>query len=161
MSERADLEVQMLNEARAEVAIADQKAGVVFAAAGIGFAAVLGGLLAGSWRPSDYDTVGEVVWWIAVAFAFGVVLSGAVALWPRFTTRSEHALVTYWGHVARYAKLDDLEAALKDSPVDRERTRHQLWRLAKIVRKKYWCIRCALCSGGIATVLFIAAGIVG
>lgn len=161
MGKKVELEVQMLNEARAEVAIADQKAGVVLASAGIGFAAVLGGLLAGDWRPSDYGTAGQVVWWVATVFAFGVVISGAVAIWPRFTTRSEDALVTYWGHVARYATLDAFTAALEESPVDRERTKHQLWRLAKIVRKKYWCIRLALLSGAVAAMLFVTAGIIG
>lgn len=89
------------------------------------------------------------------------MLLNAIAVWPRFTTRDEDELVTYWGHVARYSKLDEFEAALEASPVDRARTRHQLWRLARIVRAKYCCVRWALVSGGIAIALFILAGLVG
>lgn len=158
---KAKLEIQMLSEARAEVAIADQKASVVLAASGIGFGAVLAGLLAGNWKPSDYSTSGEVFWWLGAAFAFGVVLSVAVALWPRFTTKSEAGLVTYWGHIARYRTLTEFHDALEASPVDADRTRHQLWRLARIVRLKYVCVRCALASGGVAVVLFVIATIVG
>lgn len=43
--EAAELELRMLEEARSEVVTADQKASMILAAAGIGFAAVLGGLL--------------------------------------------------------------------------------------------------------------------
>lgn len=146
--ERVELELRMLDEARGEVVTADHKASTILAAAGIGFAAVLGGLLSGDWRPSDYNSAGELIWWLAAFFTFGVVALNAAAVWPRFTTHDEHELVTYWGHVARYSKLDEFEAALEASPVDRVRTRHQLWRLARIVRTKYCCVRWALISGG-------------
>lgn len=161
MNERAQLEVQMLNEARAEVSIADQKASVILAGAGIGFSAILGGLLAGDWRPSDYDMAGQILWWLGAILALGVIAAAALALWPRFTTQNEESLVTYWGHVARYRSLADFEAALADSPIGRDRTRHQLWRLASIVRRKYQCIRAALASGGVAVILFVLAGIFG
>jgi hypothetical protein len=152
----------MLAEARAEVSIADQKAGLVLAAAGIGFSAVLGGLLAGDWRPSKYNLGGEILWWFGAVLAFATVASAATAMWPRFTTRSEDDLVSYWGHVARFATLDALESALDAQPtVDRDRTRHQLWRLARIVRIKYWCIRWALVSGGAAAAVFVLAGLFG
>ncbi len=161
LRERAELEVRMLDEARGEVVTADQKASMILAAAGIGFAAVLGGLLSGDWKPSDYNSAGEFLWWLAAFFAFGVVLLNAIAVWPRFTTHDEDELVTYWGHVARYSRLDQFEAALEASPVDRARTRHQLWRLARIVRTKYCCVRLALISGGVAAALFVVAGLVG
>lgn len=161
MRERAELEVRMLDEARGEVVMADQKASMILAAAGIGFAAVLGGFLSGDWKPSDYNSAGEFLWWLGAFFAFGVVLLNAIAVWPRFTTRDEDGLVTYWGHVARYSRLDQFEAALEASPVDPPRTRHQLWRLARIVRTKYICVRLGLVSGGIAATLFVLAGLVG
>ncbi len=162
MGGRANIEPQMLAEARAEVSIADQKAGIVLAAAGIGFSAVLGGLLAGNWRPSMYSTAGEVLWWIAAALAFGVIAFAAAALWPRFTTRDEDDLVTYWAHVARYTTLEALTDAIESQPPpDRARTLHQLWRLAQIVRIKYWCMRGALVSGGLAVAAFLGAGLLG
>lgn len=162
MGRRSSIEPQMLAEARAEISIADQKAGIVLAAAGIGFSAVLGGLLAGDWRPSAYSTDGEIVWWIAATLAFGVVASAAAALWPRFTTEDEDELVTYWAHVARYKTAAALTIALDDQPPpDRERTLHQLWRLAQIVRIKYWCVRGALVSGALAIIAFLIAGLVG
>lgn len=162
MAHKRNVEPQMLAEARAEVAIADQKAGILLASAGIGFSAVLGGLLAGDWRPSDYEAPGTVLWWVGASFAFGVVLSAAVALWPRFTTRSEKDLVTYWGHVARYVTLEALTEALESQgPPEEARTRHQLWRLARVVRIKYWCIRCGFVSGGLAVAAFLLAGLLG
>lgn len=161
MGGKANLEIQMLNEARAEVALADNKASVILAAAGIGFGAVLGGLLSGDWRPSNYTTEGQVLWWIGAVSAFGVVAFSAAAMWPRFTTKSEDSLVTYWGHVARYTTLPDFEAAVQESEPSRARTRHQLWRLARIVRKKYCLVRCSFVSGAMATVMFFLAGIIG
>src|SRR5664279_417920 len=70
---------RMLEEARADVIHADQKASVLLAALGIGFGAVLGGQLADGWDSSSLSRGGQSVWWAGVVVA---VLSSPYLLWP-------------------------------------------------------------------------------
>lgn len=162
MSATPELEAQMLVEARAEVALADQKAGIVLASTGIGFAAVLGGFLAGDWRPGEYNTFGEVLWWIAAALAFSTIASAAAAIWPRYTIKNEENLISYWGHVARYESLESLVAALdSDAVADTDRFRHQLYRLSRLVVTKYRCVRWSMRFGAGAAGMFVVAGLIG
>ena len=69
MDPNSRVEDVMLAEARAEVNAADQKASLVLAALGVGFGAVVGGLLARDWEPSDLTGFGEVLWWIGAALS--------------------------------------------------------------------------------------------
>lgn len=50
--ERSPLEQTLLAEARDDIPHADQKAGVLLAALGVGFAVVLGGQISSAWAPT-------------------------------------------------------------------------------------------------------------
>jgi hypothetical protein len=149
-SERA-----MLAEARTEVGYADHKASMVLAALGIGFGAILGGLLAGNWQPSDQGR-GEALWWIGTTLALGSLVVSASAVWPRYRKSAQPPdNVFYWGHVAAFESFEELSAALDRSPPSlNDRTRHQLWELSVIVARKYMLLRCAFVLAAAAVVAF-------
>lgn len=152
----------MLAEARADVVFADQKASMVLAALGIGFGALIGGLLAGDWRPSKLNGLGEAIWWAGAVAAVVSVASAACAVWPRYSTKEAPKEISYWGHVAHFDSVEGFIAALDETPVDHlHRTRHQLWRLSRIVRTKYRLVRGAIGSAAAAGALFLIAALVG
>src|SRR5690242_4792656 len=94
--------LEMLRDARAELGHADQKAGVLFAAFGVGFGALLGALLANDWGPGDLHESALVLWWIAASLAVASVFSAAVAVWPRILHSKPNGPAMFWGHVARF-----------------------------------------------------------
>lgn len=143
----------MLAEARTEVSYADHKASMVLAALGIGFGAVVGGLLAGDWKPSDQGR-GEWLWWLGAATALAAVTCAAAAVWPRYSNRTDPG-VYYWGQVARLPSYEDMCKKLDDpSRDDSDRRRHQLWALSKIVMRKYRLLRWAFVLAGASVVVF-------
>lgn len=148
----------MLAETRAEVGTADHKASLVLAGLGIGFGAVLGGLLAGDWSPGRLDGAALALWWLGAISAMASVALAGSAVWPRFDTSDADQGIFYWGHCTRFetfqtwaAQLDTQEYSLRD------RNRHQLWALAHIVYAKYLRVRWALGLAAAATILFLAA----
>lgn len=155
-------EQSMLEEARAEVALADHKASMVMTVLGVAFAAILGGLLAGDWKPSNYHAPGEGFWWMGAAVAVGAVASAASAVWPRYTVLDVSKGIFYWGHVATFKTLHDLCDALDDQPNrESDRTRHQLHKLSKIVQRKYNLVRAAMVLASVSGMLFFVASVTG
>jgi hypothetical protein len=158
----AEVELAMLAEARNEVGAADHKASMVLAVLGIGFGALLGGLIARDWSPSTLNPWGAVLWWAAAALTAASVFSAASAVWPRFTLPARTSEVFYWGHVATFAAQHDLDKALDRHPPRLEdRTRHQLFALSTIVARKYQLVRRSMALAAVAAPLFVAAGLVG
>lgn len=153
---------QMLAEARADVVQADHKASMVLAALGIGFAAVLGGQLAGKFDSSSLSDLGQWVWWVGVVLAILAVAASALAVWPRFTTKDHPQFgVMYWGHAARHKCLPDLvEAFASSDTTSPQRTLHQFWRLSRLLLLKYWLVRMSLVLAGAAGLGLGAATII-
>lgn len=155
-------EAAMLAEARAEVVQADHKATFVLTGLGIAGGALLGGVIAGDWKPGNYHASGEAIWWIAVTTAAFAIIAAACAVWPRWSREDNNTPVFYWGHVARYKTVGDLAHALDNqSTTGDDRTRHQLHRLSRIVSLKYSLVRASFVLVAIATVLFVIAAIFG
>ncbi|WP_413230926.1 Pycsar system effector family protein [Occultella kanbiaonis] len=152
----------MLAEARAEVGTADAKASILLAALGVGFGALIAGLLAGDWEPADLEGLAEALWWIGAGFATASIVCAALAVWPRYVRSDASNGVHYWGHAATYKRLEDLACVLDSSSHEdgRQRTRHQLWALSKIVSRKYTFVRSAIVTAGVASAaLFISVQI--
>jgi hypothetical protein len=166
-ADRAEAELsattaQMLSEARDDVQHADQKASVLLATLGIGFAAVIGGQLAGNFDSSKFSPCGQILWWAGVVAAVASVALSAWALWPRYKLddRPEYG-ITYWGHIAAFKTLDDFDGALSEQGnATNRRGRHQLWRLSQLVLTKYRLIRSAIICGGVSGLLLGLASIV-
>lgn len=149
---------QMLAEARADVVQADQKASILFAALGIGYGAVLGGILSSGWEPTKLPIGGVVLWWIGVVTAAGAIAASALAIWPRYTVKNDEGAVTYWAHAAAFGTWQALVEALDEQdPDDVDRDGHQLWRLSRVVLNKYRFVRLSIVlAGGAAVVLALS-----
>jgi hypothetical protein len=154
------VEEAMLAEARADISYADHKASMVLAALGIGFSALLGGLLANNWRPTDLVSWGEAAWWIGGVCALASVIFAGLAVWPRVGSKTPGDDVYYWGDVCRFASVDALTTHLDQSPIDvLARTRNQLWVISGIVARKYLMIRRSMALGLAAVALFLLVGV--
>lgn len=159
MDDKANVEESMLAEARTEVSYADHKASMVLAALGIGFGAVVGGLLAGSWTPSAQGD-GEFAWWLGACLALLSVAFAAGAVWPRYSGRKNSGDLFYWGQVSAVTSFEELSKMLDAEPLPPgARTRHQLWELSKIVAMKYRLIRAAFVSAGLALLAFAVSAL--
>lgn len=152
----------MLAEARAEVVQADHKATLVLTALGVGGGALLGGVIAGDWKPGDYHAPGEAIWWLAAVAAALAIAAAASAVWPRWPRDKNSTDIFYWGHVARYKTVDDLANALNNqAPTGDDRSRHQLHHLSRIVRRKYRLVRAAMTFVAVSVALFSLAAMTG
>lgn len=135
----------MLEEARAEAPMADNKAAVLLATLGVGFGVLGAGLLAGDWSPTGLRAPAAILFWVSVATAVASVVLAGSALWPRFTTTDRAGGVYYWGHAADFDSASDLAKALAGTTfADASRASHQLWRLSRAVRRKYALVRRSL-----------------
>lgn len=157
-----DTEIVMLQEARDEVASADQKASVILAVLGIGLGVVLSGVVEGAWRPSDLAFWAQVIWWSGMGLGALAAYFAGSAIWPRYRRADVTDGIRYWGHVAEFGSLPEIEAALdRDGVPLRQRTRHQLWRLSHVVVRKYLNVRRAMASAAAAGVLAATATLLG
>jgi hypothetical protein len=157
-----EVELSILAEARNEVGAADHKASMVLAVLGIGFGALLAGLLARDWSPADLEPLGRACWVVAVLLAGGSVAAAAAAVWPRFTVPPASEHVYYWGHVAAYESRAELEATLAAHPPTLPaRTRHQLFELSHIVARKYHWVRVAMRLSAASVPFFLLSSMVG
>lgn len=148
------VEEAMLAEARIEVSYADHKAALVLASLGVGFGAVIGGLLAGDWKPADQGD-GEWAWWFGVCLAVASVALAAGAVWPRYPRRGDSEKIYFWGDVASLTSYDQLSKRLDEvPPLAGDRTRRQLWVLSSIVMTKYRLVRAAFVAAALAVVTF-------
>lgn len=144
----------MLAEARVEVSYADHKASMALASLGVGFGAVIGGLLAGDWKPSDQGDA-EWAWWIGVCLAVASVGLSAGAVWPRYPRQGKSDRLYFWGDVASMSSYDELAKRLDEAPpAAGDRTRSQLWVLSGIVATKYRLIRAAFVAAALAVAAF-------
>lgn len=155
------IEAAMLAEARADIVMADHKASMVLAALGIGFSALLGGLFASDWRPTDLTGWAEFFWWVGGVCAVASVILAGLAVWPRVGDPDD-THVYYWGDVRpRFASDAALGEYLDEHPINAiARTRNQFWVISGIVRRKYTMIRRAMRIGAVAIGLLILAGLI-
>ena len=160
--EAIEVELSILAEARNEVGAADHKASMVLAVLGIGFGALLAGLIARDWSPAELDVAGRTVWYVGALLAAGSVGAAALAVWPRFTVPPPSPQVYYWGHVAAFDSREALDASLDAQPPTLPaRTRHQLYELSRIVARKYHWVRLAMRLAGASVPFFVLAALVG
>jgi hypothetical protein len=154
------IEADLLSEARTEVANADHKASVVLAALGIGFSAILGGVLASNWRPSDLSDNGQACWWFGTVCVSISMVCASLAVWPRTGEKSKIGPIYYWGQVAQTKCIEELIKRFETDPPDRaNRTMHQLFHISHLVQRKYLWIRSAIGFGAAAALFFALSGL--
>jgi hypothetical protein len=141
---RAQLVEALLRESREELERIDLKASILLSVFGL---ALVGLAHAAAFEEWDPRTLGAFQWFfwsgIAIAGAALVVLAGAV--WPRLVHAKDEEELTYFGHVARHNKVEELhasidrEVATTPSPTDHAVKR--LLTVSKIIDRKYRWIR--------------------
>lgn len=156
------VELVILAEARHEVGAADHKASMVLAVLGIGFGALLGGLIARDWTPQDLSGLGVASWTVGAALALGSVGAAGSAVWPRYTVPDAPGDLHYWGHIAAFPTPGAMAEALDAQPPRlSDRTRHQMFELSHIVARKYWWVRVAMRLAAAAAPCFVVASLAG
>ncbi len=144
---------QLLAETREELNRADGKAAMLFAIFGIGFGAVLAGIIAGDWQPADLAAGAEVVWWFGAVAATVALVAVSAAIWPRLDSDHASGRVTYFSHVVGYRSRDALREAIGcQAGSDGERPLEQLQAISGIVMTKYRLVRAGLVLYGIGAV---------
>lgn len=155
---------EMLKEAREELVRADAKASLILASSGVVLGALMAGLLAGSWEPSDLGNSIEWLWWLGAAVAGYGLYRLAKSVYPQTNRKGEApAVLAYYGDINNVTgdlatlkqKLAESSAQASDRHVD------QLRQVSKIVGAKYAGIKTGLLMLGVAAVLCAAAVLIG
>gem|GEM_PF-2124735 len=135
---------ELLAETREEIVRADTKAAILFTAFGIAAAAVLAGLIAGDWSPTDLDRGATDVFWVGSSSAFVSFLALGYALWPRMKHKQAEGPASYFLKIREYDNLDALRTALKQSAETGDRPVEQLMVVSDIAWNKFVGIRIAM-----------------
>jgi Family of unknown function (DUF5706) len=152
---------RLLAETREEIARADTKASILFAAFGVVVAAVLAGLVTGDWKPRDLDRAATIVFWVGSGCAAASFIALGYTLWPRIRHEKAQGPASYFGHVVAYDDLTTLRTALQHGVECSDRTVQQLKVVSDIVWDKFIGIRVAMALYGIGAAACTAAVIFG
>jgi hypothetical protein len=144
---RSDL-TALLDLTRSELDRVDHKAEILFTGSGVATGAIIGGALAGQWSPPMLTPFDHLIWWIAVGTWTTGLGCLAAAVYPRTgpgRTHGEGPMLAYYLDVARLPAPADLRAALEHGrePPDVVLI-DQLFRVSKLVRAKYRCLKASL-----------------
>lgn len=137
------LTTRLLAETREELGKADAKAQILLAASGVVISVVLGGAIGGAWSPADLDCWARILWWLGVGAAAVGVGSLGYAIFPRLLESTDHRL-TYFEDVRRFESVEELCKALEAEESRGLRDVEQLWRLSKVVHRKYAAVQAAV-----------------
>lgn len=151
---------KLLAETREELVRADGKAQILFAATGVVISVVIGGVLAGDWRPRDLSCHAEVVWWAGVVAAAIGVSTLIYALWPRIGS-ADAGRVRYFADVRTHKTRESLVPAMNDEAKGKDRDAEQLLALAPIVWKKYIALSVAIIALSAGVILTAVAALIG
>lgn len=141
---RDELIQALHRESREELERIDLKASILLSVVGL---SLVGLAHAAAFEDWDPRTLGAFQWflWTGVVFACAAVVAFAGAVWPRLSRGEGGEGLIYFGHVARYEKVEELHAALdREASTHPSPTDHAVKRLlavSKIIDMKYRWIR--------------------
>jgi hypothetical protein len=160
---RDELIEALLRESREELERIDLKASILLSVFGL---ALVGLAHAAAFEEWDPRSLGAFQWflWTGVLFACAALVALAVSVWPKLSRAEEDEGLTYFGHVARHNRVEELHAAL-----DREASNHpsptdhavkRLLAVSKIIHSKYRWIRRGMALFAVAVPLWAIAIII-
>jgi hypothetical protein len=140
---------------REELTRADTKASILLAGSVAVIAAVVAGVVAGGWTPTELTRWRELVWWAATVAAGLAVLLLAAAIYPRTMRRNGRPqAIAYYGDVVALKDRNELRTALERSARrDMDRLIDQVYQVSRIVKRKY-----RLLASGMWVLLVSAVG---
>jgi hypothetical protein len=160
---RSELVEALLRESREELERIDLKASILLSVFGL---ALVGLAHAAAFEQWDPRSLGPFQWflWTGVVFACAALVALAGAVWPKLSRATDDEGLTYFGHVARHDKVEELHAAF-----DREASKHpsptdhavkRLLAVSKIINTKYRWIRWGMGLFAVAVPLWTVAIII-
>lgn len=157
---REELVGALLRESREELERIDLKASILLSVCSLSLAALVHAAAYLHWDPREL--VGfQWFLWSGMALGACALVALAAAVWPRLGKGDEG--ITYFGHVARFEGLEELNAGL-----DREASRHpslsdhaakRLLALSRIIYDKYRYIRWGMGLFGVSMLLCALAAV--
>jgi hypothetical protein len=160
---RDELIRALLRESREELERIDLKASILLSVFGL---ALVGLAHAAAFEEWDPRTLGAFQWilWTGVVFACAAIVALAGAVWPKLSHATEEEGLTYFGHVARHNRVEELHAALdREASAHPSPTDHAVKRLlavSKIIDTKYRWIRRGMALFAVAVPLWAIAIII-
>jgi hypothetical protein len=130
------------------------------AASGVIVGVVLGGAIGGEWSPSDLAPRAEVIWWIGVATAAIGIAALGFAIFPRLL-KSGGGRVTHFEDVLHVSDVAALVTALNKEAEQGRRDPEQLFRLSRVVHRKYAAVQWAMRALAAAIMLCGISALVG
>jgi hypothetical protein len=130
----------LLDRTRAEVSLADNKASILLAGVLAAAGGVSAALVAGGWSPGGESRFTALLFWGCALFLVGTVVCLALVVYPRQVTGPERSstVLGYFADVAALPGPNALHDALADDRRDHfEVVVDQLWRISRIVARKY------------------------
>lgn len=160
---RGELVQALLRESREELERIDLKASILLSVFGL---ALVGLAHAAAFEQWDPRSLGVFQWflWLGVVFAWAALVALAGAVWPKLAQAKEEEGLTYFGHVARHNKVEELNVALdREASAHPSPTDHAVKRLlavSKIIDTKYRWIRLGMGLFAVAVPLWAVAIII-
>jgi len=130
----------LLARTRSEVSLADNKASILLAGVLAATGGISAALVAGGWTPADENGLTASLFWGCILFLVGTVLCLALVVYPRQIGNAGRPgkVLGYFGDVAALPGPDALRKAFADDRRDHfEVVVDQLWRISRIVARKY------------------------
>ncbi len=158
---RGELVEALLRESREELERIDLKASILLSVCSLALAALVHAAAYLHWDPRE---LGGFQWflWSGMALGGAALVALAAAVWPRLGRGGGDEL-TYFGHIARFGNLEELNAALDKevsaNPSPGDHAAKRLLALSKLVRLKYECIRWGMLLFGLAVPLCTVAAV--
>ena len=159
---RGELVEALLRECREELERIDLKASILLSVCSLALAALVHAAAYLHWDPRE---LGDSQWflWSGMALGGAALVALAAAVWPRLGQGEGGEELTYFGHIAQFGDLEELNAALdREASTNPSRADHaakRLFALSKLVRSKYRCIRWGMLLFGVAVPLCAVAAV--
>jgi hypothetical protein len=157
---RGELVEVLLAEAREELERVDLKASILLSVCSLALAALVHAAAYLHWDPRELIGF-QWFLWLGMAFGGAALVALAAAVWPKLGQGEEG--ITYFGHVARFEELEELNSALdQEVSANPSRTDHAAKRLlamSRIIYDKYRYIRWGMELFGIAALLCAVAAV--
>lgn len=155
---------RLLAETREELARADSKAQLLFAASGVVLGAILASIANGNWGPGDLVPLATIVFAVGAAAYIIAIVALGTAVWPRIHHEEANKPADYYLDIVNYKgaqKRPALREALTRGAANGERATSQLVIISSIVVTKYNAIRTALVFFAVSLLLCGLAVLLG
>jgi hypothetical protein len=153
---RGELVEALLRESREELERIDLKASILLSVCSLALAALVHAAAYLHWDPREL-VFSQWFLWAGMALSGAALVALAAAVWPRLSHGESTEDLIYFGHIAQFEDLEELNAALdKQASTNPSRADHatkRLLALSRLIDLKYRCIRWGMVLFGIAVPL--------